>query len=183
MSTELVVAAPMAKAVLRPLRYPFYDAETLANAQTACRTLFANHRQFNDNTAKTEWTSRSFSEESLMKNVANSGKPKCVVMAHKAIPSQAGWVVHPGVCRDYEPRTEKRWWYSPIPREIAAEYQGDTNMTLDSQLGHPNLFDLVGFTGELEWGVSQADFNDVYEKCVFKFVFGQNTIFTRVTLN
>lgn len=55
-------------------------------------------------------------------------------------------------------------------------------MTLDSQLGHPNLFDLVGFTGELEWGVSQADFDDVYEKCVFKFIFGQNTIFTRVTL-
>jgi hypothetical protein len=55
-------------------------------------------------------------------------------------------------------------------------------MTLDSQLGHPNLFDLVGFTGELDWGVSQADFDDVYTKTVFKFIFGQNTIFTRVTL-
>jgi len=29
-------------------------------------------------------------------------------------------------------------------------------MTLDATIGHPNLYDLVGFTGELEWGVSQA---------------------------
>lgn len=54
MSTELVVAAPNARAVLRPLRYPLYDSEILTNALTACRTLFANHRQFADNTNKTE---------------------------------------------------------------------------------------------------------------------------------
>ena len=55
-------------------------------------------------------------------------------------------------------------------------------MTLDSQLGSPNLFDLVGFTGELEWGVSQADFNDFYAKNSFTWKFGQQTIFTQTKL-
>jgi hypothetical protein len=113
MSTELVVAAPAGKAVLRPLRYPFYDTEPLTNGLTACRVLFANHRQTVTNVAKTE-------------------------------------------C--------------------------DTNMTLDATLGHPNLFDLVGFTGETDYGISQADFNDIYDKCTFRWIFGQNTIFTRVPL-
>ena len=58
----------------------------------------------------------------------------------------------------------------------------DTNMTLDSMIGHPNLFDLVGFTGELEYGVSQADFNDIYNKSTFTWKFGTNTIFTQITL-
>lgn len=58
----------------------------------------------------------------------------------------------------------------------------DTNMTLDSQLGSPNLYDLVGFTGELEWGVSQEDFNDFYSKCSFTWKFGQQTIFTKTKL-
>jgi hypothetical protein len=58
----------------------------------------------------------------------------------------------------------------------------DTNMTLDSQLGAPNLYDLVGFTGELEWGVSQADFNNFYSSCSFTWKFGQQTIFTKTTL-
>ena len=55
-------------------------------------------------------------------------------------------------------------------------------MTLDSQLGSPNLFDLIGFCGELDWGVNTADFNDFYTKNVFRFVFGANTVFTRVVL-
>lgn len=58
----------------------------------------------------------------------------------------------------------------------------DTNMTLDNTIGHPSLFDLVGFTGELEYGVSQADFNDFYTRMMFRWIFGQNTVFTRVTL-
>jgi len=58
----------------------------------------------------------------------------------------------------------------------------DTNRTLDGQLGDPNLFDLVGFTGELEYGVSQADFNDFYEKNTFTWKFGQQTIFTQTKL-
>lgn len=86
----------------------------MANAQTQCRILFANHRVFDDGTT---------------------------------------------------------------PKSLC-----DTNMTLDSQLGSPNLFDLVGFTGELEYGVSQADFNDIYNKSTFTWIFGTNTIFTRTTL-
>ena len=110
---EYVVSSPQGQAVLRPLRYPLYDATIMANSQTTCRTLFANHRQFDDGTIKS-------------------------------------------AC--------------------------DTNLTLDSQLGSPNLFDLVGFTGELEYGVSQADFNDIYNKSTFVWMFGTNTIFTRTTL-
>jgi hypothetical protein len=64
----------------------------------------------------------------------------------------------------------------------ASKTECDTNMTLDAQLGSPNLFDLVGFTGEIELGVSQADFNDIYSKMTFRWVFGQNTYFTRVRL-
>lgn len=111
---EYVVATPQGQAVLRPLRYPFYDAAIMANAQTQCRILFANHRVFDDGTT---------------------------------------------------------------PKSLC-----DTNMTLDSQLGSPNLFDLVGFTGELEYGVSQADFSDIYNKSTFTWIFGTNTIFTRTTL-
>ena len=110
---EYVMSTPQGQAILRPLRYPLYDAADLDNSDTTCQTLFANHRQFDDGVAKS-------------------------------------------LC--------------------------DTNMTLDSQLGSPNLFDLVGFTGELEYGVSQADFNDIYNKSTFTFLFGNNTIFTRTTL-
>jgi hypothetical protein len=110
---EYVVSTPQGQAVLRPLRYPFYDSVKMQNAQTQCLTLFVNHRQYDDGTSKL-------------------------------------------LC--------------------------DTNMTLDSQLGSPNLFDLVGFTGELEYGVSQADFNDIYNKSTFTWIFGTNTIFTRTTL-
>lgn len=110
---EYVVSTPQGQAVLRPLRYPFYDDIIMANGATQCKVLFANHRQFDDGSAKS-------------------------------------------LC--------------------------DTNLTLDSQLGSPNLFDLVGFTGELEYGVSQADFNDIYNKSTFTWVFGTNTIFTRTTL-
>jgi hypothetical protein len=111
---EYVVSTPQGQAVLRPLRYPFYDSAIMANAQTQCRILFANHRVFDDGTT---------------------------------------------------------------PKSLC-----DTNMTLDSQLGSPNLFDLVGFTGELEYGVSQVDFNDIYNKSTFTWIFGTNTIFTRTTL-
>lgn len=110
---EYVVSSPAGAAVLRPLRYPMYDATILTNSLATCRILFANHRQFDDATAKSE-------------------------------------------C--------------------------DTNMTLDSQLGSPNLFDLVGFTGELEYGVSQADFNNIYNTSTFRWMFGTNTVFTRTTL-
>jgi hypothetical protein len=110
---EYVLSTPSGRAVLRPLRYPFYDTEKLENGQTADVQLFADHKKFSDGTNKTE-------------------------------------------C--------------------------DTNMTLDATIGHPNLFDLVGFVGEIEYGVSQADFNDIYTKMVFRWIFGQNTVFTRITL-
>jgi hypothetical protein len=113
---EYVLATPSGRAVLRPLRYPFYDSTQLTNGLTATRTLFTDHKKFEDGSSKTE-------------------------------------------C--------------------------DTNMTLDSQLGHPNLFDLVGFTGEIKWDNVLAyhnDFDDIYNKLMFRWVFGQNTIFTRITL-
>ena len=111
---EYVVSTPQGEAVLRPLRYPLYDAAIFANGATACQQLFATRRVFGDGTT---------------------------------------------------------------PKSLC-----DTNMTLDSMIGHPNLFDLVGFTGELEYGVSQADFNDIYNKSTFTWKFGTNTIFTQITL-
>jgi len=110
---EYVVGNVQGQAILRPLRYPLYDAENFPNALATCRILFAKHSTFADGTNKS-------------------------------------------LC--------------------------DTNMTLDSQLGSPNLFDLVGFTGELEWGVSQIDFNDFYSKNSFTWKFGTQTIFTQTTL-
>jgi hypothetical protein len=113
---EYVLSTPSGRAVLRPLRYPFYDSTQLTTALTEDRTLFTDHKSFEDGTKKTE-------------------------------------------C--------------------------DTNMTLDSTLGHPNLFDLVGFCGEIKWDNTAAfanDFNDIYNKLTFRWIFGQNTIFTRIKL-
>lgn len=113
---EYVLATPQGRAVLRPLRYPLYDTTQLTNALATTRTLFTDHKKFEDGTNKTE-------------------------------------------C--------------------------DTNMTLDSQLGSPNLFDLVGFTGELAYDNIIAfhnDFDDIYNKCTFRWIFGTNTVFTRTTL-
>ena len=58
-------------------------------------------------------------------------------------------------------------------------------MTLDGTLGSPNLYDLVGFTGELAYDNVLAyhnDFDDIYNKLTFRWLFGQNTVFTRTTL-
>lgn len=113
---EYVLATPSGRAVLRPLRYPFYDSTQLTNGLTADRILFANHRQFEDGSVKTE-------------------------------------------C--------------------------DTNMTLDSQLGHPNLFDLVGFCGEIRWDNTTAfhnDFDNIYNNMTFRWLFGNNTVFTKIKL-
>jgi len=110
---EYVLATPSGKAVLRPLRYPFYDSTRFTNPPMGDRTLFTDHKKFDDGSPKTE-------------------------------------------C--------------------------DTNMTLDGQIGTPNLFDLVGFTGEAEYGISQADFNSIYTNISFRWIFGQNTVFTRTTL-
>jgi len=110
---EYVLATPQGRAVLRPLRYPLYDSEIFDDVQAVCRTLFTDHKKFNDGTAKT-------------------------------------------LC--------------------------DTNMTLDSTIGHPQLYDLVGFTGEWEYGISQADFNNLYNNLTFTWIFGNNVVFTRTTL-
>jgi hypothetical protein len=110
---EYVVGNQQGDAVLRPLRYPFYDDDSFPNGFTTCRLLFTNAKQ-----------------DSL-----NNTKSDC-----------------------------------------------DTNMTLNGQLGSPNLFDLVGFVGELDWGVSQADFNDFYSKSSFTWKFGQQTIFIKTKL-
>jgi hypothetical protein len=110
---EYVVGNQQGDAVLRPLRYPFYDDDSFANGLTQCRILFTNAKQ-----------------DSL-----NNTKSDC-----------------------------------------------DTNMTLNGQLGAPNLYDLVGFVGELDWGVSQADFNNFYSSCSFVWKFGQQTIFIKTKL-
>lgn len=51
----------------------------------------------------------------------------------------------------------------------------DTNMTLDGQLGSPNLYDLVGFTGEIAYDNVLAyhnDFNNIYQSLTFRWIFG-----------
>jgi hypothetical protein len=51
---EYILSSPAGQAVLRPLRYPLYDATILTNSLAVCRILFANHRQFDDATSKSE---------------------------------------------------------------------------------------------------------------------------------
>jgi hypothetical protein len=51
---EYALATPSGKAVLRPLRYPFYDKEVISNGQTADVILFADHKKFSTGTNKTE---------------------------------------------------------------------------------------------------------------------------------
>jgi hypothetical protein len=66
-----------------------------------------------------------------------------------------------------------------------AESNRTTNMTLDATIGHPSLFDLVGFTAELEYDSTaafHADFNAIYNGMTFRWIFGQNTVFTRTRL-
>lgn len=79
-------------------------------------------------------------------------------------------------------QTEDRTFFTDHKKFATGENKTecDTNMTLDSQLGHPNLFDLVGFTGELDFGISQVDFNNFYRNTTWRWIFGQNTVFTRI---
>lgn len=58
----------------------------------------------------------------------------------------------------------------------------DTNMTQNSSLGYPLEFDLVGFLVELERGSTREQHNDIYNKIVFKWFFGQNVPWLRVKL-
>ena len=55
----------------------------------------------------------------------------------------------------------------------------DTNMTQSGTLGYPLEFDLVGFLVELERGTTRAQQNDIYNKLVFKWFFGQNVPWLR----
>jgi hypothetical protein len=55
---EYVLSTPQGRAVLRPLRYPFYDTERIANGQVADLILFADHKKFTDGTNKTECDDR-----------------------------------------------------------------------------------------------------------------------------
>lgn len=48
-----------------------------------------------------------------------------------------------------------------------------TNMTQSGSLGYPLEFDLVGFLGELERGTTRSQHNDIYNKVVMKWYFGQ----------
>jgi len=58
----------------------------------------------------------------------------------------------------------------------------DTNMTQSGQLGYPLEFDLVGFLVELQRGVTRTQSNDIYNKLVYKWFFGQNVPWLRIKL-
>src|SRR3990172_8532728 len=94
---EYVLSTPSGRAVLRPLRYPIFDSEILANGDSTCCALFVDMNTFCNGTANN----------------------RC-----------------------------------------------DTNMTKSGELGHPNIYDLVGFNAELEYGCSPANFNDIYNKII-----------------
>ncbi|MGH8898199.1 MAG: hypothetical protein ACRDZ4_14560 [Egibacteraceae bacterium] len=64
----------------------------------------------------------------------------------------------------------------------AQKLECDTNMTQSGQLGYPLEFDLVGFLTELERGTTRLQQNDVYNKLVFKWFFGQNVPWLRIKL-
>lgn len=60
-----------------------------------------------------------------------------------------------------------------------AKSECDTNLTQSGQLGYPLEFDLVGFLVELDRGTTRAQQNDIYNKLVFKWFFGQNVPWLR----
>lgn len=60
--------------------------------------------------------------------------------------------------------------------------EADTNMTQSGQLGYPLEFDLVGFLVELARGTTRTQFNDIYNKVVSKWFFGQNVPWLRIKL-
>lgn len=64
----------------------------------------------------------------------------------------------------------------------AAKLEVDTNMTQSGQLGYPLEFDLVGFLVELDRGTTRAQHNDIYNKIVFRWYFGQNVPWLRLKL-
>lgn len=63
-----------------------------------------------------------------------------------------------------------------------AKTECDTNMQDDGSLGTPLEFDLVGFVTELARGTTKAQSNDIYNKCVWKWLFGQTTTWLRVKM-
>lgn len=60
--------------------------------------------------------------------------------------------------------------------------EADTNMTQSGQLGYPLEFDLVGFLVELGRGTTRTQHNDIYNKVVYKWFFGQNVPWLRIKL-
>jgi len=62
------------------------------------------------------------------------------------------------------------------------KFECDTNLTQSGQLGYPLEFDLVGFLVELERGTTRVQHNDIYNKIVFKWFFGQNVPWLRIKL-
>lgn len=63
-----------------------------------------------------------------------------------------------------------------------AKKECDTNMTASGSLGYPLEFDLIGFLTELERGTTRAQHNDLYNKLVWKWYFGQNVPWLRIKL-
>jgi len=81
-------------------------------------------------------------------------------------------------------QTTKRALFSDVKKfaDGTEKTECDTNMTQNSSLGYPLEFDLVGFLGELERGATREQSNDIYNKVVFKWFFGQNVPWLRVKL-
>jgi hypothetical protein len=63
-----------------------------------------------------------------------------------------------------------------------AKDESHTNMPSDGQLGTPLEFDLIGFQGFLSWGIDILNFFPFYNLGVFKWVFGQQTVWLNVKL-
>lgn len=80
--------------------------------------------------------------------------------------------------------TTKRSLFSDVKKfsDGSEKTECDTNMTQNSSLGYPLEFDLVGFLVELERGATREQHNDIYNKVVFKWFFGQNVPWLRVKL-
>jgi len=57
-----------------------------------------------------------------------------------------------------------------------AKDESHNNMPSEGQLGTPLEFDLIGFQGFLQWGIDIINFMPFYNHGVFKWIFGQQTV-------
>jgi len=65
---------------------------------------------------------------------------------------------------------------------LGAKNASHTNMPGAGQLGTPIEFDLIGFTGQLQWGVDIDEFNQFMNRGVFTWTFGTTTVWLTTKL-